>query len=698
MLSQPATRWIILASLGVTALAGCKATETPDYNEKPAFVGAMTTLVFDGIADDLLTAGLGENGLKSATPPAVVDPANPTVGELRRLAIYNNYRAQVDTTTAGGFGVLFGPNVDANGSVGTTGGLVSGTEYLAYADDGTGRQNIAMLVQVPSFFNRAAPCVVTATSAGSRGVYGSIATAGEWALKRGCAVVYVDKGTGNGVHDIAGGTANAINGPRGAIGTLGTASHFTATGTTAEFATYNSAFPNRMATKHAHSQVNPERDWGLATLQGVEFAIYVLNEQFSQVINGRHLRSLKPENTLVIASSTGEGGAAALAALEQDTKNLIDGVAVAAPAVQMVANGAISVRRGAVTLTGTGRSRLDYATLANLLQPCAAIAPSLAGSPGVALVDATRAANRCQSLKAKGVLAATTTAAQSEEALAALIAAGWQPESNVLHAAQYALATPGVAVTYANSYGRFSVRDNLCGYSFASVGADGKPIAAAGLATIFGTGLGAPPMAGIEILNNNSTGGAIADAVSLSPTTTLADFNIDGALCLRNLAIGSDANATRVQSGINEVRRSGNLRGKPAIIVHGRADAQVPAAFSSRPYFGLNKSVDTASKLAYIEIANAHHFDALNGSENTRGYDARFVPLQRYFNQAMDMLYNNITANIALPPSQVVRTVPRGGNAGEAPALTATNVPSISATPAAADQITFSTNVVTIPE
>ena len=44
----------------------------------------------------------------------------------------------------------------------------------------------------------------------------------------------------------------------------------------------------------------------------------------------------------------------------------------------------------------------------------------------------------------------------------------------------------------------------------------------------------------------------------------------------------------------------------------------------------------------------------------------------------------------ALPPSQVVRTTPRGGSPGAAPAITAANVPNIAATPAAADTITVS--------
>ena len=55
---------------------------------------------------------------------------------------------------------------------------------------------------------------MTATSSGSRGVYGAIGSAGEWGLKRGCAVAYTDKGTGTGFHDLATDTVNLQNGVR----------------------------------------------------------------------------------------------------------------------------------------------------------------------------------------------------------------------------------------------------------------------------------------------------------------------------------------------------------------------------------------------------------------------------------------------------------------------------------------------------
>jgi hydroxybutyrate-dimer hydrolase len=112
----------------------------------------------------------------------------------------------------------------------------------------------------------------------------------------------------------------------------------------------------------------------------------------------------------------------------------------------------------------------------------------------------------------------------------------------------------------------------------------------------------------------------------------------------------------------------------------------------------LNKTVDSASKLSYIEVTNAQHFDAFIDNPALPGYDSRAVPLHRYFIQAMDLMYNHLKNGATLPPSQVVRTTPRGGTPGAAPAITAANVPAIAATPAAADAISFGNNTLTIPE
>jgi hydroxybutyrate-dimer hydrolase len=125
----------------------------------------------------------------------------------------------------------------------------------------------------------------------------------------------------------------------------------------------------------------------------------------------------------------------------------------------------------------------------------------------------------------------------------------------------------------------------------------------------------------------------------------------------------------------------------------------VPVSFSSRPYYGQNKITEGASsKLVYVEVTNAQHFDAFIDNAALPGYDSRFVPLHVYYNQALDRMWAHLTQNAPLPPSQVVRTVPRGGTPGAAPLITAVNVPPISSAPATGDLITFSGTTVTIPD
>ncbi len=693
---------LVLASTLAFLLAGCGDDTSPtETNTKPTFVGTVTKSTYDGNTNDLLTAGLGKTGLAGASPIVAV-PASPTITELRTLAIYNNYRAIVDVATNGGYGSLYGPNIDNNGNPTLGEGKVAGTEYLAYADDGTGKLNVTMIVQIPTSFKEGSACMVTATSSGSRGAYGAIGSAGEWGLKHGCVVAYTDKGTGSGIHDLSADTVNTQNGVRAAAATAGKNSNFTAELTASELASFNAATPNRFAVKHAHSQQNPERDWGGDTLNTIRFAFYVLNdERAARNGDGTAKVQFKPGNTIVIASSVSNGAGAAIAALEQDTEGLIDGLAVTEPSVQLAPGGNLVVTRGSVTTTGTGRPLYDYFTTANLYQPCASLAAAVTASPGLAFVPAALATNRCAALKAKGLLSSTTLAEQANESLNVLLSTGWQPESNLLHASHYAFAVPAIAMTYSNTYGRFSVKDNLCGLSFAATDAAGKPtvIGATALAQGFGTSNGVPPTIGINIVNNDAPGGPVNSPASISPSTGVLDFNVDAATCQRTLWTGTDAGALRVQNGVKEVYRTANLRGKPAIIVHGRSDALIPVSFSSRPYYGQNKIVEGAtSKLTYIEVTNAQHFDTFIDNALLPGYDSMFIPLHYYFVKAMDAMYAQLTNNVPLPPAQVVRTIPRGGTPGSAPLITTANVPPIAAAPAAANQITFSGNTLTIPD
>ncbi|MBV5292490.1 MAG: D-(-)-3-hydroxybutyrate oligomer hydrolase [Curvibacter lanceolatus] len=694
----------VAASIG---LSGCMG-DGSDFNVRPSTVGTVSSAEYDGVSNDLLTAGLGKSGLQSAVPPAYANPLQPTAAELRRAAIYNSYRALLDTTAAGGYGSLYGPNVDASGNVTASEGLIAGGEYTAFSDDGTGQQNVTLVVQVPNSFNRSKPCIITATSSGSRGVFGAIST-GEWGLKKGCAVAYTDKGTGGAGHDLATDTVPLIDGTRSPSAAAGLGAQFRAPLSATELAAFNTATPNRLAFKHAHSGRNVEKDWGKFTLQAVEFAFYVLNERLGDDAGSGHkARTFRPNNTLVIASSASNGGGSAIAAAEQDTQGLIDGVAVSEPAIEMPKNANVVVTRGGKVQATTARTLLDFTSYAHLYSACAALAPELAGTPfqstyALPAVYGTLAANRCTGLKNKGLLSATTTATQASEALAKLQAYGWEPEagSQIATLAGFEVA-PAVAVTFANALARASVKDNLCGYSFAATTAAGKvtTVDATALAQMYATGNGVPPSSGVQLVNNNAQGGAVRDLLSVSPSTGLADMGLDGALCLRNLVTGTAGVAAQLNTGIDETRRNGNLRGRPTVIVHGRSDPLLPVNHTSRPYLALNNTVEGSnSQLSYLEVTNAQHFDSFIGLPTVLpGYDTRFVPLSLYLNRALDAVYARLANGTALPPSQVVRTVPRGGTPGAAPALTASNVPAPVATPAAADRIVLSGNTVSIPD
>ncbi|MCA3189780.1 D-(-)-3-hydroxybutyrate oligomer hydrolase [Cupriavidus sp.] len=693
---------LISACGGGDSNGGSGTTPPPqNLNAKPDFiVGTISVKSYDGNSDDLLTAGLGKDGLAGAAP-VFANPAAPTPAELRRNAIYVNYRAIVDIQAAGGYGSLYGPNVDAQGTVTAGQGKIPGTEYIAYADDGSGLKNVTVMVQIPDAFDRNNPCIISATSSGSRGVYGGIAV-GEWGLKRNCAVAYTDKGTGAAPHDLETDTVPLIDGTRATRTTAGKLAQFAAQPGAMSLADFNTAFPHRLAFKHAHSKQNPEADWGKNTLQAIQFAMFAINDRFGAVAsNGARQATFTKSNVLVIASAISNGGGAAIAAAEQDEDGLIDGVAVGEPNVEMPPAPVITVRRGGTQVAASGKSLYDYTTTANLFQLCASQGTALVNAPFAALPGQT-GLNRCTSLGDKGKVTGATASDQAVSALNALHAAGWETESDELHASlSFLEVASSISVTYANAYSRASVTDRLCNYSFAPFVANTSitPVAipAAALAGMFSTGNGIPPTSPVTIMNDaNPTGaGPVRDYASASPSTNRTDANLDGALCLRALL---DNRNTALTTGIAQTYRNGNLRGKPAMIVHGRSDGLLPVNHTSRPYLGLNKSVEgSASKLSYIEVTNGQHFDGF--IDSVAGYGARFIPMHVYVNRALDAVYANLKSGTALPPSQVVRTTPRAGGLTDivAPQILPSNVPPIAATPAAGDKISVSGTTVDVP-
>jgi len=713
------------------AIAACGSG--PDLNQPPSFLvkGSVSTLTYDGNGDDLLTGGQGAVGL-SGSGPTFADPNAPTAVELRKRAIYANYRALVDVSFYGGYGTLYGPNVDVNGNPQFTSGKIAGEEWTAYDDDGTGRVNATMLVQVPSRFDPDNPCIVTGTSPGSRGVYGAIATSGEWGLKHGCAVAYTDKGAGIGVHDLQNGTVNVMDGTRQDAADAGTASNFTAGLSAADRAAYDQAWPNRFAVKQAHSQMNPEKDWGKYTLHAIEFAYWVLNQKFGTAQgdagNAQVAVRYHPGQILTIAAGVSNGAGASLAAVEQDSRHWISGVVAGAPQVQVAS--AAAIQRNGVAVASKAKPLYDYVTLAVLYGGCAAKATGVAGGNmrdpflGGPQIDA-----RCNALTAKGLL--TTGPAkqpdQANEALQHLHDAGFEPDTDDLHASCFGTyATTALAVTQANAYARASVADNLCGYSFAVVDSTGAPVPlatvpanASGLAQIFaapfapvpapngwsGAGNAVPPTLPLEIINDDAQGGPRRDQVSVSASTGVQDFNIDGAACLRSLWTGVDssgapmtgdllAQSSALKAGVQQVLRTGRVHGIPTILVQGRNDALAPVNHASRAYLSANKLAEGAnSPVVYYEVTNAQHFDAFIAA--FAGYQTRFIPLQRYVIEALDLMYAHLKSGAALPPSQVVRTTPR---ATPTTMINLSNVPAVSASPAAADQITFSNGALNVPD
>ena len=135
------------------------------------------------------------------------------------------------------------------------------------------------------------------------------------------------------------------------------------------------------------------------TLAAIEFAFHVLNGMTDRRA-GRYV----PENTLVIASSISNGAYAALAAAEQDTRGLIDGLALSEPNV---------------SLAGV-RSTLDTSTLLNVYLPCASLAESNRAAPFNTVPQPLREA-RCASLAKKGLLRSATLAQQAAELIVAHI-------------------------------------------------------------------------------------------------------------------------------------------------------------------------------------------------------------------------------------------------------------------------------------
>lgn len=642
-------------------------------------VGEPIRRVFDGESDDLLSAGLGPDGLRGPAP-GFADELAPTALELRRRAIWTNYRGLSDQTEAGGFGRLSGPR---------PGERIAGVEYLAAVRMPGGPGITTVMLQIPAGFDPGKACLVVAASSGSRGIYGALPTAGEWGLRHGCAVAHTDKGTGTGFWDLDTGTGYRID----------------LTGTTdaddalltfrpqpgAALDEWRRAHPHRIAVKHLHSRMNVERDWGLFVLQAAKAGIALLNREYTSGAKPRFTRA----NLMVIASGVSNGGGAVLRAIEADAEGLLDAAVVSEPNAQPGIVAGLRIRMGDRPAVGDpGTPLFDLALLHELLQPAAILAPESAG-PFTAIPAPQRPLwlARAAALAAAGQVEGDTAEAQGQDARRRLEQAGILREAldgGVMNVA-FGL-WPAITQGYTSAFARLGVEEPPCGLSYAATDAQfqARPLTAAELARLAADSAGIPPVAGVQLVDE---AGRFASLGSL-----------EHALCVRALRDGRNAAgealdqawtalSRRLADGLAETHMSARLRGRPVIILHGRRDSLVPVNHTSRAYFGLH-SMRRERTLRYYEVEHGHHFDAFNALP---GWGERFVPLQAQLQVAMDLMHAHLATGAKLPPSQVVRSHPRALVDGVPEPVTAGHLGTIRAVPDR-DLIRYRRGILFVPE
>jgi hydroxybutyrate-dimer hydrolase len=568
--------------------------------------------------DDLLSAGLGLDGLR-AKPPAFADACAPAPDELRRRAIHSNWNGIADLGPLGGYGRVYGavPNVP-------------GREFTAFARVPGATSPHRVLVQIPDAFDANARCLLVAPSSGSRGVYGAIALAGAWGLPRGCAVACTDKGTGSGYHDLDSHTGVLLDGTRAARVDRSVADRGR---DVFEFEAEHAAGAGGIALKHAHSRDNPEADWGRHVLQATQFGLAMLDRAYPAQA------PFTPANTRVIAVGLSNGGGAVLQAAGLDDARMLAGVVALAPNVHV---------------EGSGRALYDYVTEAALHLPCALADARFDTVPFARAQGAIPPAwiARSASLREARVVEGTDVAAQARSALDHLHASGW--DDHTLDTAASTTAFDlwrAIAATYASAYLRATAQTMPCGFRFGALDGNGAPIAADApmRAAWWSDASGIPPGAGVHLLGG---------------TDATRDPAFGSLMHLRALWTGEDDHARALRSAVAASAARLPRDGLPIIVAQGERDGLLPIAFSSAPYIGTLEAAGRAP--VYWRVPHAQHFDAFLGMT---GFGERHVPLLPYGYAALDRLWAHLADDEALPASRRFDTTPRGTGALDAARL-----------------------------
>ena len=597
-----------LSSLAAAVLALAACATLPSSGKTamtPSFVVSPIRETVHRGSDDLLSAGLGLDGLRGAST-AYADPLHPTAAELRRRAIQTSWKGIADLGPLGGYGSVYGAVPD-----------VPGREYTAFARLPGAHAPHRVLLQAPDRFDRAARCLVVTASSGSRGVYGAIALAGAWGLPKGCAVAYTDKGTGSGYYDTADGSGVALDGTRARAGHA-----------ELEFAPPDAPADAGIAVKHAHSGDNPEADWGRDVLQAAHFGLAMLDRAYPDAA------PFTPQNTRIIATGLSNGGGAVLQAAGIDDADMLAGVVALEPNVHV---------------PDRGRALYDYVTEAALLMPCALADARFAETPfaraGGAVPPAFLA--RCASLHADGVLDAATPTGQAAEALQKLHDSGWRDEAIATGASSTAFDVwRAVAAGYASAYLRRGVGHMPCGYSYRGVAAAGSPgpVDPAAEASWWADASGIPPGNGVAL-----AGG----------TDASADPALPGLRCLRALWTGDGEDARTLHASVASLAARLPRARLPIFVLHGAADGLLPTAFTSEPYVAWLRA--EGRRPLYWKVPAAQHFDAFLALP---GFGDRHVPLLPYGYAALDRLWAHLHAGRPWPdqlPTPAAR--PRGAAA-----------------------------------
>lgn len=576
-----------------------------------------------GPDDDLLTAGLGLEGLRN--------PVLPPGASARAAAVHKNFREVVDIAPGGVF-----DNLIAGGADGLK---VSGRDYAALIRIPGASQPIGVNLLVPGNFNWDRPVMVVAPSPGSRGVPGAIGDIGSWALPRGCALVLTDKGTG-GVQILADDTCYGADLEPAPASDTPTVFRLRSTAALGKFRQAN---PQAIALKHAHSGDNVEALWPEIVLAAAQFGLGILRWREGSGQPPSVLDRIK-----VIAAGLSNGGGAVLRAAENDKGGVLDGIVAVEPNITPREGHGGKVRFGAGPSASPGRRLVDYATEMNLLLPAALGAPELADMPfaEVTAMAEARQVAWADGLAKAGLVEGGNTAARASDALRRIRALGFGEDSEALLPMMAVMHIwPAVSHTFVSALGRFPVEADPLGACTAFARTDALGLTLEGLADptpeqkrLFGALSG----------GLSPGGGAFTIYANRDIHPSLKD-----ALDLRRMAMGEGRNGGRVRWGSEEVLASARGRGKPTIVLHGRCDSLISVQHSSRAYVAAAMaSGSNTRQLRYYEHDSGQHFESLLG---VPGISQRYNPLLPSFFQALDLMRERVFGGAELPPNQVLR-------------------------------------------